>query len=510
MQRPEILAALDSLRRKELILRRESSDFAGAIEYAFKHELLRNVAYESLLRKSRRAYHGQLAAWLIEQSHERVNEFAVLVASHFEQAAQMENAAEWFARAGHQARVGYAPAEAIDHFQKALALLPTVENRETAVKRMTWLEGLVEALGAQARFREALEVCQQLRSLADQFGQTVMRARALNSQAFLCERLGQNRASVEAAEHAEALARAAGESGKAEWIRALLLKGWAFYRLSNAEQVRQLGEQARALCTESDNRLGLATSLKLLGVAQLQLGHFEEADRFFQQGHALYEQLGDRRNSAAMLSNLGESARYRGDYQRAEQLYEQATAAVREIGHRESEAIYLANLSAARLGLRKYQQAEHDVREALALLEGSTFCALSETYVYLSQACLGQGKVKEALGVVFQALDMARESGSDLDLGTAWRTLGQVLATWDHSQFGSLPAYNSSPAPQPEACFLESHRIFQKIKAESEAARTLRAWADFDLKNGRHQEGRQKLEEAQNIFRRLGALAQVE
>src|ERR1051326_2749165 len=112
-----------ALRRKELIFRRESSSFANTVEYAFKHDLLRNVAYESLLRKSRRAYHGQLAAWFIDQSRERINEVAALVAGHFEQASDTANAAEWFGRAGQQARAGYAPATAIDYFRKALALL---------------------------------------------------------------------------------------------------------------------------------------------------------------------------------------------------------------------------------------------------------------------------------------------------------------------------------------------------------------------------------------------------
>src|SRR5206468_2100271 len=74
LSRGEVLDALAALRRKELIVRRESSAFAEAVEYAFKHELLRNVAYESLLRKSRRAYHGQLATWLNERSRERINE----------------------------------------------------------------------------------------------------------------------------------------------------------------------------------------------------------------------------------------------------------------------------------------------------------------------------------------------------------------------------------------------------------------------------------------------------
>jgi predicted ATPase/class 3 adenylate cyclase len=504
LSRAEIFEALAALRRKELIFRRESSSFARTVEYAFKHELLRNVAYESLLRKSRRAYHGQLAAWFIEQSRERINEVAALVAGHFEQAGDTAKAAEWFGRAGQQAQAGYAPATAIDYFRKALALLPGAENGEFHPKRLEWLGGLTEVLGAQARFNEALETCNQFRALAESQGDAVMQAHAHNGLAFLSERLGRNRASVECAEQAEAFARAAGQRGDPEWVRALLLKGWAFYRLSDADAVLALGETARKLCDELGNRSGLATSLKLLGVGHLQLGHFLEADRFFEQGLAIYEELGDRRNSAAMLSNLGESARSREDYLRAEQLYERALAAVRQIGHRESEAIYLSNLSAARLGLRKYEQVEKDLHEALALVDGSNFCAHSETHAFLSAAYLGQGKLKEALDAARRALGLARESENDLDLGIAWRTLGQVLAMWDNQRLGAPTAETSTPS-EPDACFHQSHQIFKKINAESEAARTLRIWAEFDFQNGRAQEGNKKLDEAQTTFRRLGA-----
>lgn len=504
LSRAEIRAALAGLRRKELIFRRESSAFANTVEYAFKHDLLRSVAYEGLLRKSRRVYHGQLAAWLIEQSPERINEVAALVAGHFELAGDGTSAAEWFGRAGQQARAGYTPASAIDYYQKALTLLPSVDAGEFRARRLEWLAGLAEVLGAQARFNEALEICNQFRALAESLGDTVMQARAFNGLAFLQERLGRNRASIEYAEHAEALARVAGDPGKPEWVRSLLLKGWAYYRLSDAAAVLALGEQAQKLCKEFGNFSGLATSLKLLGVAHLQLGHFLEADHFFEQGLAIYEDLDDRRNSAAMLSNLGESARARADYHRAEGLYERALNAVRQIGHRESEAIYLSNLSAARIGLQKYQQVEADAREALALVEGSNFCAHSETYAFLSQACLGQGKLREALETANRALNLARETENDLDLGIAWRTLGEVLSAWNNDPGAGPNGPLNEMCSEPEACFQESHRIFAKINAEGEAARTLRAWAEFDLQNDRQQEGQRKLADAQAIFRRIG------
>jgi class 3 adenylate cyclase/predicted ATPase len=507
LTRTEVLDALTELRRKELIFRRESSAFADTIEYVFKHELLRNVAYESLLRKSRRVYHGQLAAWFIERSRERINEVAALVAGHFEQAGDGANASEWFGRAGQQAHAGFAPASAIDYFQKALALLPGSGNGEFQTKRLEWLGGLGEVLTAQARFNEALDACNQFLGLAESQGDVVMQARALNSLAYLVERLGRNRASIEYAERAENIARAAGEAGKPEWVRSLLLKGWAYYRLSDANAVLALGEQAQKLCDQFGNLSGLATSFKLLGVANLQLGQFPQADRFFEQGLAIYENIDDRRNVAAMLSNLGESARSRGDYRRAEELYEKAIVAMRQIGHRDSESIYLSNLSAARLGLGKFEQAEADAREALAVVEGSKFCAHAETYSFLSEACLGQGKVKEALDAAERALAMASESENDLDLGIAWRTLGNVLAACrkDRLAVSGDGASLNQPRLEPDACFAKSHQTFKKIDAESEAAGTLRAWAEFELQMGRVEEGNKKLQEAQTILHRLGA-----
>jgi len=507
--RAETLDALGGLRNKGLIVRREASAFAGAVEYSFRHELLRHVTYESLLKKSRRQHHARAAAWLIERSGSRVEEVSGLVALHFEHAGKQAEAADWFGRAGQQARRSYAPAQAIDYFRKALALLPGVPlpSGPLQAKQLDWWEGLIEVLGAQARFDEALEVCSRLQSLAQGQGDVLREARAWVASAFLQERLGKNRASIECADRAEALARTAGAAGQPELLRALHLKGWACYRLGDAPAVLELADQTRTLCRESGNRPGLATTCKLYGVAHLQLGHYDDADKFFHQGLTLCEQSGDRRNAAAMFSNLGESARSRGDFQAAAELYQKALAMARQIGHRESEIIYLTNLGAARLGLGQLEQAEAEVRHAIALA-GPKFCALPESYSLLSQACLGQDKLAEALEAGRHALTLAQEAENDLSIGLAWRALGMVAAALGAT---SGPAHNGAPAGglDPRACFAESLRVLNAIHAEGEQAYTLRAWADFELHHGSAEEGRRKCEAARSLFLRIGATVEA-
>ena len=510
----DIVNALKDLRRKELIFRREASAFAGSEEYAFKHELLRNVTYESLLKKSRRQHHARFAVWLKDHCGDRILEFAPLIATHFEQASRPGEAAEWYGRAGEQARIGYAPATAIVNFKKALQLLPADGTRERVSllkQQLEWQEGLVETLGAQARSAEALEACNVVRSLAQQLSDPVAEARAWNDMAFLHERRGDNRASIQCAEQAEALALKAADPGRAERIKALHFKGWALYRMGAAPAVLALGDQTLTLCTEQGDRRGAATSFKLLGVAHLQLGHYLEADRFFNQGLDLFQELGVPRQAAAMWNNRGETARAIGDYKAAAGLYEKALAIARQIGSRESELIYLANLSGVRLELKQFERAETDLRQIISQTSDPNSCSLSEVYTSLSEACLGQDKFIEAVKTAKKAIKLAQESESPLYLGGAWRAIGRIRAGLikPGSQIARDPAFADTATIDPARCFDESLRVFGLINAEGEQARTLRAWAEHEFQQGHVELGRKKLQAARNTFQHLGAMLEV-
>jgi len=127
---------LSSLRSRELIYHREESTFADTGEFIFKHAVLRDVTYESVLKRLRCLFHGLAADWLIAHSGERISEYTGIIADHLELAGKAEAAITYLIKAGDQARGLYAHQEAINHYQRALALLKGTEDHERTARTL--------------------------------------------------------------------------------------------------------------------------------------------------------------------------------------------------------------------------------------------------------------------------------------------------------------------------------------------------------------------------------------
>ncbi|RLC79076.1 MAG: hypothetical protein DRJ03_13310 [Chloroflexi bacterium] len=515
MGREEIRAVLQALCQKELIFRRDESVFAREQEYIFKHAILHDVTYESVLKRLRRAYHAQVARWLFERSGERVGEYAGLIGEHYEHAREMVQAAGWYGRAGKQARNTYAPEAAIGYYQKALALLlpdETSEDLETAevyaTQRVSLYEGLAEMLLWQAQYTEAVEACTAMREAAEASGDAVAQACAWNRLSRTQDAQGDYPAALESAGQAEAISRNAqrtNDAAKVELARALFRKGWGFYRLGDAEAALELGEQALALSVKLDTQREMADSLNLLGGVHSLLGHHGNAAHYNARAVALYQELGDRERIGAMLNHLGEHARLRGDYNAAAALYQEALKTAYETGNRNGEMAFLSNLGGARVGMGEYRVAEYDLRRIIRWAEiAGQGGWLSRTYRFLANACLGQGKVDDALTTAQRALALGQEVGAPTLTGAAWRTLGMVLAE------AAKTTTIGGQTRDAVSCFTESIQTFAAIGAEGERARTLREWARYEMDEGDLARGEAMWQEARNAFARLGMELEVE
>ena len=95
--------------------------------YLFKHTLVQDAAYGSLLKSRRRALHGRVAQVLAEQFPEVAEAQAELLAHHYEEAGDVELAVAYYRRAGEQAARS-AHEEAIQHLRKAITLLGSLSE----------------------------------------------------------------------------------------------------------------------------------------------------------------------------------------------------------------------------------------------------------------------------------------------------------------------------------------------------------------------------------------------
>ncbi|HET8605859.1 MAG TPA: ABC transporter substrate-binding protein [Gaiellaceae bacterium] len=121
--------ALSELQRLELVVetRRRPTP-----EYRFRHGLVQEVAYTSLVETRRRRLHLQVGEALERLLGERTAQAYALLGRHFAEADDPERAADYLLRAGDAARAVYADQEAVAHYERARRFLARLDDEERA------------------------------------------------------------------------------------------------------------------------------------------------------------------------------------------------------------------------------------------------------------------------------------------------------------------------------------------------------------------------------------------
>src|SRR5262249_30388544 len=113
--------ALAQLEQAELVF--ERGEPPGAV-YSFKHALVRDAAYGSLLKSRRHQLHGQIANTLEERFPDVVASEPEILARHFTEAGLVDSAIDYWLRAGNLALSRSANVEAVKHLRQGLELTP--------------------------------------------------------------------------------------------------------------------------------------------------------------------------------------------------------------------------------------------------------------------------------------------------------------------------------------------------------------------------------------------------
>jgi len=347
------------------------------LAYSFRHILLHEAAYQTLLYAQRCELHGAVAEWY-EQTYgvgADAAPYAALLAHHWGRAGASEREAHYLVVAGEHALRAYALPEARTHFAHAL-------------------ERLRHARATPDHAREA--------ALARQLGRVLWYSGDLGEAQLAL------RQSVTAAQEAGDLAARA---------EALCYLGRVQTELGDDESARATLADAHALATIAGDTACELLALRYRGIAALYAGLVEEAGASFERGLALARSVGDQSAEAAILIELGNQAAMDENYALAEAQYRTSLAIFEQTNHRVQQAIILANLGelAARRGA--YAAARELGARSLAIdrAVGNRHGVMA-TLNNLGEVACAQGDLSEAVRCFREVLPLASVAGSALDL----------------------------------------------------------------------------------------------
>ena len=164
-----LLRGLAQLVEAELVFQKGTAPEA---RWIFKHAMLQDTAYQSLLKSKRQQIHQQVASVLITQFPDMRHNQPELVAYHYTEAGMLDQAIGFWQYAGEQAIQRSAHREALGHFTKGLELLSELpETPDRTHRELTIQTRLGPSLMAtkgyaapevERAYARALELCQQL------------------------------------------------------------------------------------------------------------------------------------------------------------------------------------------------------------------------------------------------------------------------------------------------------------------------------------------------------------
>jgi predicted ATPase len=460
--------------------------------YLFKHALIQDAAYQSLLRSTRQQHHQHIAQVLEAQFPDICKTQPELLAHHYTEAGLYEQAIPYWQQAGESATAHSAHMEAIRHLTKGLDLLKTLPSTPERLQRELLLHIALGAPLIVTRGWGALEV-----------EHTYARAREL------CQQLEAH------PQHFQVL-----------WGL------WSFYLLRGKYQTAlELGEQLLTLAQHGDDAALLVVGYLALGTTLFLRGEVAPARRHFEQGLAVYDQqqhgtLGSLyvfHPRVGYLALVAPVLWALGYPEQALQRSQAAVALAQELSHPFSLAFAL--FWAALL-----HQLRHEAPQAQAQAQAAMTVATAQGFVLYETAgaivggwaLATQGQATGSLGQMHQGLAAYRATGTEQGvswylalLAEAYGRVGQAEAGLPllaealvlvanngegfyapelHRLTGELLLQQAaSQAPQAEACVRQALALAHRQQAKSWELRAAMSLSRTWQQQGKRAEARQLL-----------------
>ncbi len=465
--------------------------------YLFKHALIQETAYQSLLRRTRHQYHQRIGQILEERFPETAEAQPELVAQHYTDAGLNEQAIDHWQKAGRRASARSVNVEAIQHLTTGLVL---VKRRSETPERMQQELKLQVALGSALMASKGWA--------APEVEKAYSRARELCLQI------------EESPQHFR-----------------VLVGLCSFYLLrATLRTAHELAEQCLHLAQRMRSDVALITAHLMLGVTLDFMGAFSLAREHCEQGIDLYNPKQHRIHSplqdlgVGCLSQAAQVLWLLGYPDQALARGQEALALARQLSHPFSIAHALSYTSRVYEMLQEWNIVQELAEEQMVLAREhgfAHFTAIAE--LEQGKVLIAQGSVEESIAQMRQGLATYHATGSELGrpFDLAWlakayqhaemqeeglRVLAEALAVVDkteerfweaeiHRLKGEVLRCQAIPdETQAETCFQQALEVARRQEAKALELRAATSLAKLWQRQGKREEARELLTPVYNWF----------
>jgi class 3 adenylate cyclase/tetratricopeptide (TPR) repeat protein len=430
--------SLGRLRVKELIVPNEPSSFRDEPEFAFRHSLLRDGAYESLPKSLRAAKHEAVAEWAADRAGDRVEEIAELIATHRlealryrealgEAGPEVDDAArsafEWARAAGQRASALWLPGEAHRWLLQAHELAEAA--RASEVERIAILRDRTKDVYLDiVAVSRAEPVVRELLALARSSDDRLSEGYALTRLGIIAFEQGDDDAVWSDLDAAVATLEPLGDS--LELADALRISGWVRWRRGRATEAEPTLRRAIEIATRVNAPVTLAEATMDLAITVSMLGRGDEAIARIEEARLLARECGDINVQMRLNNNYPSlTETWTSDFARSRDFLLEGLDLARKAGVRTNIGWLLGSLGDNAAIIDDMRVAEGYQREAIdeaRAMESAPL--LSMRLNGLAWALAHQGRLEEARGALDEAARLAQanpepqnEVGIQLDRG---------------------------------------------------------------------------------------------
>jgi class 3 adenylate cyclase/tetratricopeptide (TPR) repeat protein len=485
----EIQGYLETLARLELI---HEKRFFPELEYVFKHAVIQDVAYQSLLLQRRRDLHTAIGSAIEELYADGLDEQAAILAYHYARSHRPDRAVGYALLAGDRAARLFANAEATTYYEQGLRLArglePSAEAHRAEIDAVLKLAAVGVTRQDLERDRTNLESAGRL---ARELGDEVRLAKIL----YWLGRIhyvivDPHTAFVHARQSLEIAERLGDDDLVAPTVN---LMGRIHYQRSEFVEAARMLERGVAQIRRLGNKNEESTAAGFTGLVLCMLGEFDRAAAYADEGIRLATEIRNPFAEAANRNYRGTVCDQRGEWDRAIEHYERGARIATDAG--DLFRLYIIKWweGRARSMMGDAAGGRTLLEESLALSGkiGTRF-GLATQKTELAVCLLALGDPAGAIALCREAILVAQEGGEQWVLALAYRALGEALEA------------SSAPRGEVDAALREALGLLAAISARPELARTHASEGRVRQARGDASGARLSLGTAVTMFRDLG------